>query len=293
MFAFGLFLAVAIGIFRASAAAGIPDGYQRVVTATGYVVATGVVLVVIPRRVDRRSIREYGFDVDRRWWFDFVGAVGIGLLWQALIAVTYLGLGWASVTGIVSPGSSAFAVGMALTLLSFVGVGIWEETLFRGVFIINATEGFAERGFSPATAVWLAWLISSLTFGVIHYWQATGQEGVAVPVVLVSTTISGAYFGLAYVLTGNLGFPIGLHVSTNFAGVAVFGKTAAPGDEFPALIRLETTFPGVWNTLDGLNLFFVTLMLALVVVWVYATRREISVDEALVRAASDDDTIGG
>jgi membrane protease YdiL (CAAX protease family) len=259
----------------------------QVVTTATYLLSLGVVLLVSSRWLDHRPIRAYGFPPDGRWWLDLAGALGIGVLTQGLLDAVYLALGWAHVSAVASPGAGdSFVIGVALTLLLMVGIGVWEETMLRGVVLLNAVEGLGRRLDSPVGAVLGAWLFSSAVFGGLHLLSAENFEETALAVVLLSTTISGLYFGLAYVLTGSLAFPIGLHVSTNFAGVSLFGIAAPPGDGFATAIRLEREFSGIWVPLGGLELVYVTALLLAVVGWVYLTRGRVSIDDSLLEAAS-------
>jgi uncharacterized protein len=85
-------------------------------------------------------------------------------------------------------------------VLLSVTAGIGEELLYRG-FILHYLRGHIAAG--PALDLTLAWLLSSLAFGIGHVYQ--GLRGVT------ETTIAGLTFGLLAILTGNLALPIVLH----------------------------------------------------------------------------------
>jgi hypothetical protein len=252
-----------------------------------YFLALGVVLAVSSHWLDRRPIREYGFCFEQQWWLDFVGALGIGVLTQGLLDGMYLTLGWARVVDITSPGADPFWLGIGLSLVLTVGIGIWEETIFRGIFIRNAIEGLGSRVDSAVGAILGTWVVSSVAFGILHFSAAGNFQGTAPSIFVLSATISGLYFGLAYILTGSLAFPIGLHISTNFAGVSLFGMAAPPGDGFASVVRLERDFSGIWIPLNGLDLFYVISLLGIVIGWVYATRGTVSINDSLLKAASN------
>lgn len=275
----------------ATALLGVPSLHSRptavrALRAVGFLATTAVLLGLSARLLDRRALPAYGFDLDRRWWQDFAGALAIGVLAPGLMAAGHLAFGWASVVEVVSLSEGSFVVAMAVTLLFYVGVGLAEEVLFRGIFLLNAIEGLGNRLSSPQTTVLLAWLGTSLVFGAFHVRNAFAGEGVAVVAYLVSVTILGLAFGLAYVLTGSLALPVGLHVATNFARSAVFGSTAPPGDTYPALLRLEVGFSGVWHTLHGLELFYSASLVVFVLAWVSLTRGTVAIDDSLLDAAA-------
>jgi uncharacterized protein len=93
-----------------------------------------------------------------------------------------------------------------------ITAGVCEETLFRG-FMLHYLHVF------PWTLnLTLALLISSVIFGVHHLYQGAG--GVA------GTAIVGILFGLLFLLTGNLLFPIILHVLTDMRMLAVLRPPA-------------------------------------------------------------------
>lgn len=96
-------------------------------------------------------------------------------------------------------------------------VGSWEESLFRGIFIKNAGEGFAGLNLSSSLALFVAWAASTLVFGLVHVPLGTVAEGVSLFNMLPIWLALGGVLGLAYILTGELAFPIGLHTTINFA----------------------------------------------------------------------------
>jgi uncharacterized protein len=84
-------------------------------------------------------------------------------------------------------------------VLAGITAGLCEEVLFRGFLL-----------FYLHTSPWklnltLALLLSSLIFGAQHLYQ--GAKGAAASAVL------GAVFGLFFLLTGNLLFPVLLHAA--------------------------------------------------------------------------------
>jgi len=85
-----------------------------------------------------------------------------------------------------------------------VGVGVFEELLFRGVIF-----GALRREWGVARALWA----SSLLYAVLHFWSAppTSKEFAAVLLALVSLTGLGALLTWCYVRSGSLFLAIGVH----------------------------------------------------------------------------------
>lgn len=253
-----------------------------------FFVALGIALFLASRFLDKRPIRDYGLSFNRNWWFDFAGGAVIGVLLHAGVNAAHYGLGWAEVTEVASTGSFEvpLAAALALVLLQFAAIGTWEEVLFRGVFILNTTEGLSGWTTSRTTRVVGAWLVSTVVFGLLHLLSA-GGEGAPVHAVVLQATVAGVYFGLPYLWTGSLALPIGLHVATNFASTALFGGTAPQFADFPALIRFETNFPGMWADFFGLGIVGQLVTVGVIAAWVYASRGNLSIDSSLLRAATD------
>jgi membrane protease YdiL (CAAX protease family) len=113
---------------------------------------------------------------------------------------------------------------LALSLIS----GVVEELIFRGLVFRVAQESLG---------TWLALLLSGLIFGLLHLANpnATLLAGLAIALE------AGLLLGAAYVFTGRLWVPIGLHFAWNFTQGGIFG-VAVSGNEVSGL--LETTLSG-------------------------------------------------
>ncbi|TKX87087.1 CPBP family intramembrane metalloprotease [Halorubrum sp. SS5] len=248
------------------------------------VLAVGAYALVASLVPGERPVRGYGLALDRRWARDFLAAVAVGCVFQGLVTALLLATGTGRVVETFSPGvasgggAPAVAVAVAATAVGFLGVALWEELLFRGVFIVNASEGLAARGLEPRRAVLVAGGASVLAFGPAH--AAVAAQG-ASPIFAAGQAMAAAvYFAAAYVLTGSLAFPVGLHFATNFWTVSVFGLADSG---FPALVRLDRSLGA--GAIELLLVVLPTLaMLGLIVGWVRLTRGDVSTDEALAEA---------
>ncbi|EGX55508.1 abortive infection protein [Streptomyces zinciresistens K42] len=124
------------------------------------------------------------------------------------------------------------SLGGALTVLGLMaGVAVAEELLFRGV-LFRVVEELA--GTVGALAV------SAALFGGLHLLN----PGATVRGALAIAVEAGLMLGAAYVATGALWLPIGLHFGWNFALSGVFGVTVSGDDSTPAgLLRGVLTGP--------------------------------------------------
>ncbi|TKX69883.1 CPBP family intramembrane glutamic endopeptidase [Halorubrum sp. SP9] len=243
--------------------------------------AVGAYALVTSLVPGERPVGGYGLALDRRWARDFLAAVVVGCVAQGVFTALLLATGTGRVVetlsaGVASGGGApAVAVAVAATAVAFAAVGLWEELLFRGVFVLNASEGLAARGLSPGRAVWAAGAASVLAFGPAH--AVVAAQG-ATPLFAAGQAIAAVvYFAVAYVLTGSLAFPVGIHFATNFWVASVAGQA---GSGFPALVRLERDLGA-----GAVELLLVVLptavLLGLILAWVRVTRGAVSPDESL------------
>jgi hypothetical protein len=238
-----------------------------------------VLLVVGTRVVARRSLVGYGLALDRRWWLDASAGLLAGFVFQALVTALLFAFGSARVIDTLSPGIGSDVVGVAIafgaTVCTMVAVAVWEELLFRGVLVQNALEGLTARGVERRTALGVALVGSALVFGIPH--ATSVAAGASVTWAVFQAVVAGLYFGLAYVLTDSLAFPIALHFSTNFWAVSVFGQ---PDSAFPALLRLERELQADPAGIAA-GLLPTVVLVGLILGWVSFTRGDLSVADSL------------
>jgi membrane protease YdiL (CAAX protease family) len=172
------------------------------------------------RFLDRRPFTDFGFHLSAGWSLDLVFGMALGALLMTVIFLVELGLGWITVTGAfesVEPGAS-FPLAILLPAGIFLCAGVYEELLSRGYQLRNAAEGLNYPALGPGGAVLLAWVLSSVFFGVLH---AANPNATAVSTLNIA--MAGLVLGFGYVLTGELAIPIGLHITWNFFQGSVFG----------------------------------------------------------------------
>jgi len=136
-----------------------------------------------------------------------------------------------------------FAAAMLGALLLFVVVGITEELLARGDHLRNLAEGLNFPRTGSLWALLLAWLLSSTFFGLLHIFNPN-----ATWLSTLALMVAGLLFGLAYVLTGSLAIPIGLHIAWNFFQGIVFGFPVS-GNTFDSasVFTIQQKGPSLWT----------------------------------------------
>ena len=228
----GLFVQRAIGAIPPD---GAPRAVAAVVGAIGmYAIITAATLLVA-RRLDHRPLRGLGLGGE-----DFRATLTLGLVLGILMTTVVFLVGLASglvdvldvlvaaPTASIVPGATEpiQTVGdlqpltvIALMALFFVAVGVAEEVLVRGYLLTNVAEGLADRGpITPGRSVALATLLTGGLFGVLHLANPNATVRSAVLIAAV-----GVVLGWTYAATGDLGVPIGIHITWNFTLGSIYG----------------------------------------------------------------------
>lgn len=197
------------------------------------------------RFVDRRWFRDYGFRIDRDWWVDLLFGLVLGAALLAGVFLVEYAAGWIEVTGTfrIARPDFPFWPWFGWGIVTMVGIGVAEEVLLRGYLITNVAEGVTwfDR-INSQSAVFIALLGSSVVFGVSHLFNPNAG--------LASTT--GIFFaalmlGTAYVLTGELAIPIGLHITWNLFQGPVFGFPVSGLNFGLSIIAIEQAGPVVFT----------------------------------------------
>ncbi|MBI9048510.1 MAG: CPBP family intramembrane metalloprotease [Anaerolineaceae bacterium] len=186
------------------------------------IVMSGVFLLgplIGARWIDKRSLTSLGFSFSKQWWKDIAFGLFLGGFLMLIIFLVELSFGWVSVEGFFrqDAGEYPFIIGLVIVLFQFIMVGIYEETFFRGYLLTNFSEGFTFIK-NQKVGLIVAYILTSSIFGIMHMLNPN--------TTLISTlniTLAGLFLGLGYVLTGNIGLSIGIHITWNFFQGNVFG----------------------------------------------------------------------
>jgi uncharacterized protein len=111
----------------------------------------------------------------------------------------------------LNTGSSNAEIGQSLliSLAVFAAAAGAEEALFRG-YILQTLD---RSGFA-----WLAILLTSATFGIVHLGNPNAGA-----ISTLNTILAGVWFGIAYLRFRNLWFVTGMHLMWNWVQGSVFG----------------------------------------------------------------------
>jgi CAAX amino terminal protease family. len=234
-------LGAAFGFIFVASAAGLttPDWAETAVAHPAPVVGVVIAMSLLKRYVDHRDISDYGFDLSRQWWADALAGLALGIFLLAGLFVIEYQQGGVQIIGTWTDASAVPIVPqVGILVFGWIALSVWEEALFRGIFITDAIEGLVSRGFSDRAAVLGALLSSSVVFGFGHGISGGISTGDSVLYALLMTSISGALYGWAYVLSGKLAFPIGLHTGVNLTTTMLISSSGAT---YPKIVEYSVS----------------------------------------------------
>jgi uncharacterized protein len=241
-------LVVAVSVPRSTSVGldtpGFGLGFIPLVGAVAGLLGAVVTVWLAGRILDRRPFSEFGFHLGAGWWLDLLFGMILGALLMTTIFLIELGLGWIKITGAFEDHlGGPFVVSLLIPAATFLCVGISEETVFRGYQLKNAAEGLNYPTLGPRGAILLAWISSSVLFGVLH-----ANNPSATPVSTFNIVLAGLMLGFGYVLSGDLAVPIGLHITWNFFQGAVYGFPVSGFAAFgPTLLDTRQGGPDLWT----------------------------------------------
>jgi len=217
-FAFGLLTWASVAGLQA-----LSVEISPLVTVGVLAVCTLLAVFAVTRLIERRNPAEIGLPL-RRFVMDWLKGAGVG--------AAYLGasVGILALVGGYRVSSVAFAgQSLAVGLLLHFFVGVFEETLFRGILFRFLEEGLGS---------WLALIITALFFGFAHWSNPHATLWSAIAIALEA----GVAFGAVYMATRSLWVVMGMHTSWNFLqgtifGVAVSGNNAPTDSLFQPIIQ--------------------------------------------------------
>ena len=168
---------------------------------------------------DKRKISNIGLAISKKWLVDFFYGIGLGAVLMLFVFVTLITTNKIEVTELFySDINSVFLLEILGRFLGYLSIGIIEETFSRGYHIKNISEGLNNYSIGNNSSVLSAWIISSLIFGILH-----GANPNASIIGITNLFLIGFLYGYAYVVSGSLAIPIGLHTAWNFFQGNVFG----------------------------------------------------------------------
>jgi len=157
----------------------------------------------------RERLADVGLRVDRAWWQQAAVGCVVGIASAALAVGLVLLAGGASL--VLDPQRSVAALLIGAHVFLFVS--LFEELLFRGFLFQRLIAG---------TRPWIGLAVFAVLFALGHAGNPE-MEGVTRWMATVELALAAVLLGLAYLRTGSLALPIGLHLGWNWAQGSLFG----------------------------------------------------------------------
>ena len=233
-----------------------------------YLTAGLGIVWLMARFVDKRPYADFGFHLDRHWWLDFGFGAALGAFLLTAIFLSMWAAGWVTITGgTITRDNIPFILAFLLNGIVYAIIAVNEELTFRGYQLKNLSEGFSGKRFGPRTAILLALLLSSAFFGFAHL----GNEN-ATALSTINIVIIGFALALPYLLTGELGLSIGLHLTWNLFEGSVYGFSVSGIVPTTHLLSTQQNGPALWTggafgPESGLICILWTLFGCILMVW--------------------------
>jgi uncharacterized protein len=264
-----MFILIIIGLFLVS---GIEN---RTWTIFSQGIMVTLSIWISAKVFDRRELAEYGLHTGRRWWQDLAFGTVAGFLAITAIFLAFYASGWIRITGTgwERVSASGFILPFLMYFLLMAVVGFYEELLTRGYQIKNIAEGLHIGPITPAWALIIASVGTSLIFSLLH--AANPNVSMA---GLINIALVGLVFAISYLLTNRLAIAIGIHFSWNFTMGAIYGLPVSGIRFRESILQARVTGPELWTGgkfgPEGGIIGFFALILLLVLTLAYLKYRD-------------------
>ena len=160
-------------------------------------------------RLRRQPLSDVGLRLDAKWLRLVLFGLAFGSAQMLAVAALILGAGGVRFTLDAAGGLTALAYGAWV----FAWVALLEELLFRGFVFQRLVDGIGAHA---------ALLLMAALFAIGH-WGNPGMEGATELWASVDLALGGILLGLAYLRSGSLALPIGMHFGWNWIQGAWLG----------------------------------------------------------------------
>lgn len=168
-----------------------------------------VAITWICLRLRRQGVADVGLRLDAAWWRQLVGGFAFGAV-EMLAIATLIWL--AGGVRFELDAARSFAV-LVHGLWFFAWAAMIEELLFRGFLFQRLVDGIGAPG---------ALALMAVAFAAAH-WGNPGMDGGTMVAAIVDTALGAILLGLAWLRTGRLALPIGIHLGWNWTQGTLLG----------------------------------------------------------------------
>jgi uncharacterized protein len=234
------------------------SSFQDLIIGVFDCVGTFLVLWIFMKLVDKEHFLKLGFYTKNRL-NEFILGITVGLI------IMVLAYGILIYSGQIYFSKFNFNLEeIIISILFFTIVAFVEESLFRGYILKNLMLSVNK---------YIAIIISSVLFSLLHYFNPNVDL-----FSLFELFLAGVVFGLAYLYTRNLWFPIALHLSWNLFQTYVGFNVS--GQDFYSIIEFKYNQENLWNGgafgFEGSYLAIIAeLLLVFVILKYYNARKQL------------------
>ena len=241
----------------------------------GFVIGAGILLAsatlvgwACGAIFEELPFRAIGWSFHSGWLRNFAVGTAIGaasLLLAGIFAAVTRGLSF----GIDPMAATSIEKTLTISAMVFVLAAAAEEVVFRGYPLQTLTR---------AKLAWLGVLLTAVPFAAVHLNNPNSARGFTV----VNTVLAGIWLAIAYLRTGSLWFPLGIHWAWNWMQAAILGVPVSGINRLTPAPLLHAANQGPdWLTggaygLEGGLACTVALLVSMLVVW--RTKLIVSVD---------------
>jgi membrane protease YdiL (CAAX protease family) len=209
--------------------------------------------------LENLPFRALGCWFTKNWFKDLVLGLGLGVFSILIAAAVASLLGGISFQINQTAQTSSIFSTVGISLIIFIFGAISEEAIFRGYILQTLTR---------ARLAWLGILLTSLPFAIAHLGNPNANY-----FSTINTALAGIWFGVAYLKTRNLWFPVGIHLTWNwvqgaFLGIPVSGlKELTPNSIWQAVDVGPTWLTGGHYGIEGGFACTLALSISTLLIW--------------------------
>lgn len=172
-----------------------------------YALAIACGLLAVPHwhRAQIRPWQGMGLSYDTNTWLDLAGGVAVGALTMGGIFGVEWAMGMLRIQSVQPPNLCWITWLPGLVLLAF-----GEEVAYRSLMLNGLLVVLRKR--------WLALTVMAACFGLAHAWNPNAS-----PFSVLGNALGGLVYGVAFLRSGRIWLPLGLHFAWNFIQSPVLG----------------------------------------------------------------------
>ncbi|HPN36857.1 MAG TPA: type II CAAX endopeptidase family protein [Melioribacteraceae bacterium] len=178
-----------------------------------------LVIFAASKYLDKRDFKRTLFNINSLWYKQLVIGAVLGFVLIAInFLIFFMFFNVYINFGVKDTNVITFIIKVIVRLIGFFAVALNEEFYVRGYLLTNFSEVIYNKNQKPNFSIYWGLIITSCLFGILHYFNYN-----ATIVSSINLAFIGLLYGYAYVVTGSLALPIGLHLAWNFSQAQIFG----------------------------------------------------------------------